>query len=123
MTDPMKPLRCVGSARKDYAEFPARVQEKSGFSLFLLQTGQFAPGAKLLRGFDGKVVEIIEAFDSDAFRVVCSVRFERAIYVLHAFKKKSKSGIATARHDIDLIMRRLKVAEADYAAYFKGGGP
>jgi phage-related protein len=62
------------------------------------------------------VVELIGDFDGDTYRAVYVVRFESAVYVLHAFKKKSKRGIATPQADIALIKRRLKTAEADHAA-------
>lgn len=62
-------------------------------------------------------VEVIEDFDRDTYRAVYTVRFEAAVYVLHAFKKKSKRGIATPQKDIALIKRRLRDAEADNAAH------
>ena len=82
-----------------------------------MQIGDHPPGAKPLKGFSG-VIELIEDFDGDAFRVVCTVRFKEVVYVLHAFKKKSKRGIATPRADIELIGQRLKAAAAEYKAKF-----
>jgi phage-related protein len=79
----------------------------------LAQLGMHPPSAKLLKGFGSGVVELIEDFDGDTYRAVYAVRFETAVYVLHAFKKKSKQGIRTPRSDVDLIKRRLKDAEAD----------
>jgi len=62
--------------------------------------------------------------DGDAYRAVYTVRFAGVVYVLHAFQKKSKKGIATPRRDIDLIKMRLKRAEDDYRAkYVKGTKP
>ncbi len=64
------------------------------------------------------MVELIDDFDGDTYRTIYTVRFREAVYVLHAFKKKSKRGIATPRGDIDLVKRRLKDAESDYAERF-----
>lgn len=73
----------------------------------------------MLKGIGGGMVELVENFDGDTYRTVYTVRFELAVYVLHAFKKKSKHGIKTPQSDIELIKRRLKDAEADYAARTK----
>jgi len=113
---PARPLLWIGSSRKDYGEFPPKVQETFGFELFLAQTGQHPPSAKLLKGLEGGTVELVDNFDGDTYRAVYTVRFETAVYVLHSFKKKSKSGIKTPQSDIDLIKRRLKDAEAHHAA-------
>src|SRR5712672_2301191 len=97
-----RPLRWVGSSRKDYREFPSRVQDNFGFELFLAQTGQHPPSAKPLRGLGSGTIELVEDFDGDTYRAVYTVHFAEAIYVLHAFKKKSKRGIKTPQRDIDL---------------------
>lgn len=112
---PLRPLRWVGSSRKDYGEFPTPVQERFGFALHLTQTGLHPLAAKPLKGLGSGILELVEAFDGDAHRTVCTVRFENAVYVLHCFKKKSRSGIKTPHNEIDLIRRRLRDAEADYA--------
>ncbi|NJM35568.1 MAG: hypothetical protein HC850_13690 [Rhodomicrobium sp.] len=113
---PTRPLRWVGSSWKDYREFPPAVQDAFGFELFLAQTGQHPPSAKPLKGITGGVVELVDNFDGDTYRAVYTVRFEAAVYVLHAFKKKSKRGIKTPQSDIDLIKNRLRDAEADAVA-------
>jgi phage-related protein len=81
--------------------------------------GQHPPSAKLLKGLGGGTVELIDDFDGDTYRAVYTVRLESAVYVLHAFKKKSKQGSKTPQSDIDLIKRRLKDAEADHTARTK----
>ena len=86
-----------------------------GYELFLAQTGQYPPSAKPLKGFSPGTIELIEDYDGDAYRAVYTVRYESALYVLHAFKKKAKRGIATLQSDVELIRRRLKDAEADAA--------
>ncbi len=112
---PNKPLRWIASSHKDYREFPPKVQDSFGFELFLAQTGQHPPSAKPLKGLGSGVVELVEDDDGETYRAVYTVRFETAVYVLHAFKKKSKRGIKTPQSDIALIKRRLKDAEADNA--------
>lgn len=117
---PIKALRWIASARKDYGEFPRDVQDSFGFELFLAQTGQHPPSAKPLKGFGSGVVELIEDHDGVAYRAVYTVRFETAVYVLHSFKKKSKRGIKTPQSDVELIKRRLRDAETDNAERMKG---
>jgi len=112
---PLRPLLWVASSKRDYDQFPARVQETMGFELFLAQTGQHPPSAKLLRGLGSGTVELIEDFAGDTYRAVYTVRFSAAVYVLHAFKKKSKQGRKTPQSDVDLIKRRLTQAARDYA--------
>ncbi len=92
------------------------MQEEFGFELFLAQTGQHPTSAKPLKGIGSGVVELIEDYDGDTYRAVYAVRFETAVYVLHCFKKKSKSGIRTPQSDIELIRRRLRDADAHHAA-------
>ena len=112
---PLRPLLWVASSKRDYDQFPARVQETMGFELFLAQTGQHPPSAKPLHGLGSGSVELIEDFAGDTYRAVYTVRFAAAIYILHAFKKKSKRGRKTPQSDIDLIRRQLTEAERDYA--------
>lgn len=115
----LRPLLWVRSSKRDYRDFPATVQDRFGFALFLAQTGQHPPSAKPLRGLGSGVVELVEDFDGDTYRAVYTVRFADAVYVLHAFKKKSKHGVKTAKADIDLIARRLRDAAADHQERFK----
>ncbi len=83
-----------------------------GQALYAAQMGDTDPAAKPLKGFGGtRVMEIVERHDKNTYRAVYTVQFEEAIYVLHAFQKKSKSGIATPQRDIELIRRRLTEAQ------------
>ena len=120
---PLRPLRWIASSRRDFGEFPSRVLETFGHRLFLAQTGLHPPSAKPLKGLGSGVVELLEEFDGDAYRAVYTVRFVSAVYVLHAFKKKSKRGMATPQSDVELIKRRLADAEADNAARVKKERP
>jgi len=112
---PLRPLFWVGSSKRDYKRFPPRVQDGFGFALFLAQTGQHPPVAKPLKGFGAGTVELVAEFDGNAYRAVYTVRFRDAVYVLHAFQKKSKRGIATPRRELALIERRLRDAAFDHA--------
>src|SRR5260370_29417585 len=112
----LRPLLWIASSKRDFREFPAQVQDDLGFALYLAQTGQHPPSAKPLKGLGSGMVELVDDFDGDTYRAVYTVRFESAVYVLHAFKKKSKQGIKTPQGDIELIKQRLKDAQADYAA-------
>ena len=112
MPEPERPLIWVGSSRRDLRAFPPPVRGDIGQALYAAQQGETDPAAKPLKGFGGRsVVEIIADHDGDTWRAVYTVRFAEAIYVLHAFQKKSKKGIATPRKDMDLIRRRLAEAE------------
>lgn len=116
MTDTtVKPVSWIGSSYKDFRVFPDSVQDSMGYALYLAQIGEKHGSAKPLKGFGGAgVLEIIADHMGDTFRAVYTVKFETVIYVLHAFQKKSKSGIKTSIEDLELVRRRLKAAEADY---------
>ena len=107
-----KPLAWVGSALDDLRELPNEVRSDVGYALFDAQCGGKSGLAKPLKGFGGAgVLEIVEAFDGEAYRAVYTVRFAGRIYVLHVFQKKSKSGIETPKAVLALIRQRLKRAE------------
>lgn len=96
---------------KDLCGFPEDVRQVMGYALYLAQTGVKHGSAKPLRGFGGAgVLEVVEDHDGDTYRTVYTVRFADSVYVLHAFQKKSKRGIATPKHDIDLIRDRLEAS-------------
>ena len=110
-----KPVRWVGSSRRDVRSFPRAVRFDVGQALYAAQMGDIDPSAKPLKGFGGRgVLEIVARHDGDTWRAVYTVRFKDAVYVLHAFQKKSKSGIATPKKENDLIKQRLAEAERDY---------
>lgn len=112
VTEALKPVDWVGSSYDDFRAFPGPVQEAMGFALYLAQTGGKHNSAKPLKGFTGAgVLEIVDDHDGDTYRAVYTVRFAEAVYVLHAFQKKSKKGIKTPQEEIDRIKRRLKAVE------------
>jgi phage-related protein len=112
---PAKPLRWVASALEDLRRFPKTVQRATGVALRAAQLGRKHESAKPLRGFKGAgVLEVVEDHDGNTYRAVYTVRFSDCVYVLHAFQKKSKRGIETPKHVVDLINNRLRTAERDH---------
>ncbi len=105
-----KPVHWVGSAKKDFLEFPIPVQREMGYALGLAQIGGKHPRVKPWKGLGAGVFEMLSDDDGNTFRTVYAVRFANAVYVLHAFQKKSKSGIKTPQEDADLIASRLQSA-------------
>lgn len=96
--------------------FPDPVKGDMGYALGVAQLGGKHPQAKPWKGEGPGVFEVVERHDGDAYRAIYTVRFEGVVYVLHAFQKKSPSGIRTAQTDVELVRERLKRARADYEA-------
>ena len=119
MTTPsIKPVVWIGSSRSDLTSFPEDVKDAIGYALYMAQRGGKHADAKPLKGFGGAgILEIVEDHAGDTYRAVYTVRFAERIYVLHAFQKKSKTGIATPRREIELIRSRLKRAEEEHARW------
>ena len=108
-----KPLLWVGSSKKDLQAMPDEVQDSFGYALHLAQTGAKHAHAKPLKGFGSAgVLEVVESEAGSTYRAVYTVKVAAAVYVLHCFQKKSTSGIATPKPDLDLIRERLKAALA-----------
>ena len=119
----VKPCLFVGPSRRELKTFPDEVQGSVGHALHQAQCGEEPDSAKALKGFGGRgILEIVEDFDGNTYRAVYTVRFTGLIYVLHAFQKKSKKGIATPKQTIELIKSRLRDAEEDYRVRQKQGG-
>lgn len=114
----IKPVVWIGSSRRDLASFPEDVKDAVGYALYLAQLGGKHADAKPLRGFGGAgTLEIVEDHAGDTYRAVYTVRLPGRIYVLHAFKKKSKSGIKTPGSEVELIRLRLKRAEDEHTKW------
>ena len=108
----LRPVIWVGTSRKDLRAFPEPVQDHMGFALYVAQRGGKHRDTKPLTGFGGAgVVEVVKDFRGDTFRAVYTLRYARAVYVLHAFQKKSKTGRATPRRDIEMVRQRLREVE------------
>ena len=110
---PLLALEWVGSSHKDLMALPSAVRRFFGFALSLAQGGEQHEAAKVLKGFGGAgVLEVIESDVGGTYRAVYTLKFAQAVFVLHCFQKKSTSGIATRKEDMDIIHARLKVAQA-----------
>ena len=111
----LRPVLWVASARRDLKTFPKSVQRHIGQALYAAQCGDEYPTVKALKGYGGRsVLEIVALDATGTYRAIYTVRFRDVIYVLHAFQKKSKTGIATPKQDIELIERRLAAADQHY---------
>lgn len=107
----LKPLVWVASSREDLLIFPEEVRRSMGYALYLAQIGRKHLDAKPLKGFGSAgVVEVVADFDGSAFRAVYTVKLAGAVYVPHAFQKKSRRGIKTSLADIEKIKTRLRAA-------------
>ena len=104
-----KPVIWVGASLECVRSFPEDVQDEIGYVLGEVQQGRSHRHTKPLKGFSG-VHEIVSNYRTDTYRAVYALKLGEAIYVLHAFQKKSKKGIATPPKDIDIIKQRLKTA-------------
>ena len=103
---PRKPVKWVGSAKRDLDTMPEDVKDVFGHAI------------KALSGFGSAgVLEVVEDHQGDTYRAVYTVKFAGWVYVLHCFQKKSKSGIQTPKKDLDLIHTRLKAAKQDFEAW------
>lgn len=105
-----RPLIWRGTSKTDFKAFPEHVQREMGYALFLAQMGERHPTmVRTLKGFGGStVVEVKESHGGNAYRAVYTVRYADAVYVLHAFQKKSRKGIETPKAEIALVEKRLK---------------
>ena len=101
----------VGNSKAELVEFPKPIQKDIGDGLFIAQAGSLSPEAKPLKGIGSGVFEIRADYRTNTYRAVYSVKIGNKIYVLHCFQKKSKRGIKTPQKEIDLIKRRLKIAQ------------
>ena len=109
---PLKPAYWVGSSLKDLRACPAEVQDVVGYALFLAQEGkQQHPAAKPLKGALHGLVEVVADHASGTYRAVYTAKLANAVYVLHVFQKKATRGIATPKHELELIKARLRWAQ------------
>jgi phage-related protein len=103
-----RPISWLSAALKDFKSFPEEAQEMGRRSLTVAAEGRMPDDAKPLRGLGSGVFEIALRFHGDAYRTVYAVQLGEAIWVIHAFQKKSTQGIKTPKHEIDLVKARLK---------------
>ncbi|MGV1015471.1 MAG: type II toxin-antitoxin system RelE/ParE family toxin [Methyloceanibacter sp.] len=103
-----RPVSWIKAALKDFGTFPDAVQEAALSALTVAAEGQKADTAKPLKGLGSGIFEIALRHRGDAFRVIYAVQIRDALWVVHAFQKKSKKGIATSKPEIELTKARLK---------------
>jgi phage-related protein len=115
-TERVKALVWLGPSKDDLLAMPDQVQDAFGYAIHLAQIGKKSHHAKPLKGFGSAgVLEVVESWQGDAYRAVYTVKFARAVYVLHCFQKKSRKGIETPKHDLEQIRERLKIAQSHAA--------
>ena len=107
---PLTPVVWMGNSLGALREFPKVVREEIGYAMYRAQTGEKHVRAKPLKGFGPGVLEVVSDHRGDTFRAVYTVRLAGKVYVLHAFQKKSKRGIATPQAELNLVKQRLKRA-------------
>ncbi len=101
----------LGNSKRNILEFPKEVQKLIGDELQLIQLGGMPKDAKPFKGVGSGVIEIALKYDKEAYRCVQAVQLGQKIYVLHAFQKKSKKGIATPQKEVEIIKQRYKEAK------------
>jgi phage-related protein len=117
---PRRPVHFIASSGKDLKALPVPVRGAFGRLLLDAQYGETPHGAKPLKGFGGaSVLELVEDYETNTYRAVYTVRFAEAVYVLHVFQKKSKTGAATPRHEIKLVKRRYELARQHHERHYR----
>ena len=115
-----RPLAWIGSSKEDLSDLPRNVQREIGYALYLAQLGLEHINAKPLTGFGGRgVLEVVEDDTGGTYRAVYTVKFKEAVYVLHAFQKKSKKGRETPKEEMEIIKKRLKLAAYTHEEWLK----
>ena len=110
-TPALRPVVWLGNSKGNIRGFPEGAQKLIGDELQLIQFGGMPKDAKPFKGIGSGVFEIAIRYDTEAYRTVLAVQLGKKIYVLHAFQKKSRRGIATPKQDVDLIRQRYKEAK------------
>ena len=114
-----RPVHFIASSGKDLKALPVPVRGTFGRLLLDAQYGETPRGAKALKGFGGAgVLELIEDYETNTYRAVYTVRFTEAVYVLHVFQKKSKTGVATPRQELELVKRRYELARQHHEQHY-----
>ena len=103
----MKSVRFVGGAKNDLAAFPEQARNRAGHELFMTQVGRNPDDWKPMAGIGPGACEIRVRDSTGACRVIYVAKFKEAVYVLHAFQKKSQK---TTRADLDLAKQRYRIA-------------
>jgi phage-related protein len=104
----LKKLVWVTGSKKDLMKFPIEVRREIGYALYIAQLGGIHHSSKLFKGHGSGIYEIVSDYDTNTYRSVYTVQFKEFVYVLHAFQKKSKSGIKIPKEELEVIKARLK---------------
>lgn len=116
----LKPTIWVSSSKKDLRKFPKKVKETFGEAIMYAQCGEKHPKAKIYKHQgSGGILEVVEDDTAGTFRTLYTVKFEKAVIILHAFQKKSKKGIETTKQDKDLISSRMQLAKQIYEEWLE----
>lgn len=117
----MKRVVWISSSYKDFMEFPPSVRNAVGYALYYAQLGEKHEHTKILSGMGSAgIAEVRENGPGGTYRVVYTVEMEGIVFVLHAFQKKSKSGIATPKQELELLKKRIKEAKSFYKDLQRG---
>ncbi|WP_420064474.1 type II toxin-antitoxin system RelE/ParE family toxin [Microcystis aeruginosa FACHB-524] len=108
----LKTVIWIGASKKELLEFPEEVIDEVGYILYRVQNNQNHPNIKALKGFNG-VFEIVSDYQTDTYRTVYAIKLSNAIFILHAFQKKSKSGIKTPKQNVNLIKETPEKSTGD----------
>ena len=109
----MKKLTWLADSRSNVKSFPSGIQDDIGYALYAAQLGEMSAKAKPLHGLGSGVMEIVANDESGTYRAVYTVSVGDSIFVIHAFQKKSKAGIATPKSEMELVRQRLKQLRAE----------
>ncbi|MEW6684530.1 MAG: type II toxin-antitoxin system RelE/ParE family toxin [Nitrospirota bacterium] len=107
----LRPVVWLGDTKRNVRAFPEGAQKLIGDELQLLQFGGMPTDAKPFKDVGSGVVELAIRYDTDAYRTVVALQLGKNLYALHAFQKKSKTGIKTSRQDVEVIKRRYREAQ------------
>ncbi len=108
MSRDTRPISWIKAALKDFEKFPKKVRDDMVAALTIAAEGQKADTAKPMKGLDSGVIEIALRHQKNAYRAIYVIEIAGSLWVIHAFQKKSKTGIKTPKQDVDLIRDRLK---------------
>lgn len=108
MNGDSRPIGWIKAARKDFEKFPESVRGRVLAALTIAAEGHKADIAKPMKGVGSSVMEIALRHQTNAYRTIYVAEIAGSVWVLHAFQKKSKTGIKTPKFEVDLIRERLR---------------
>ena len=112
---PQKPIEWVGRALQELRALPASARDVMGYALFLAQHGELHRSAKRLRGDLRGLIEVRDDWRGDTYRLVYTDKLGGAVYVLHAFRKKSHRGGSIPKRNLRMLKTRYQMARRHHA--------